>query len=89
MSKAEVSLEHLFKVFTKPEHNDSTLAKIERHLSDNVSDFLSQHVVAQNTSLEEIEQDFMHPGGWGLGAFLGCRWAFAAAYPPCRRRHVS
>jgi glutamate decarboxylase len=59
LSKAEVSLEHLFKVFTKPEHNDSTLAKIERHLSDNVSDFLSQHVVAQKTSLEEIEQDFM------------------------------
>jgi glutamate decarboxylase len=59
LSKAEVSLEHLFKVFTKPEHDDSTLAKIERHLSDNVSDFLSRHVVAKNTSLEEIEQDFM------------------------------
>jgi glutamate decarboxylase len=59
LSKAEVSLEHLFKVFTKPEHNDSTLAKIERHLSDNVSDFLSRHVVAQKTSLEEIEQDYM------------------------------
>ena len=59
MSKADVSLEHLFKVFTKPEHGDSTLAKIERHLSDNVSDFLSQHVVTKKTSLEEIEQDFM------------------------------
>lgn len=59
MSKAEVSLEHLFKVFTKPEHDDSTLAKIERHLSDNVSDFLSQHVVAKKTSLEEIEKDYM------------------------------
>ncbi|MFC4700593.1 pyridoxal-dependent aspartate 1-decarboxylase PanP [Glaciecola siphonariae] len=58
MAKAEVSLEHLFRVFTKPEHNDSTLAKIERHLSDNVSDFLSQHVVTKKTSLEEIEQDF-------------------------------
>ena len=59
LSKAEVSLEHLFKVFTKPEHGDSTLAKIERHLSDNVSDFLSRHLVAKKTSLEEIEQDFM------------------------------
>ena len=59
LSKAEVSLEHLFKVFTKPEHDDSTLAKIERHLSDNVSDFLSRHLVAKNTSLEEIEKDFM------------------------------
>ncbi len=59
MSKAEVSLEHLYKVFTKPENNDSTLAKIERHLSDNVSDFLSRHVVAKNISLEEIEQDYM------------------------------
>jgi len=59
LSKADVSLEHLFKVFTKPENDDSTLAKIERHLSDNVSDFLSRHVVAKKTSLEEIEQDFM------------------------------
>lgn len=59
LSKASVSLEHLFKVFTKPENDDSTLAKIERHLSDNVSDFLSQHVVAKKTSLEDIEQDFM------------------------------
>ncbi|WP_371195604.1 pyridoxal-dependent aspartate 1-decarboxylase PanP [Glaciecola sp. SC05] len=58
MAKAEVSLEHLFRVFTKPEHDDSTLAKIERHLSDNVSDFLSQHVVTKKTSLEEIEKDF-------------------------------
>ncbi|MDT0593246.1 pyridoxal-dependent aspartate 1-decarboxylase PanP [Glaciecola petra] len=56
--KADVSLEHLYRVFTKPENNDSTLAKIERHLSDNLSDFLSQHVVTKKTSLEEIEQDF-------------------------------
>jgi len=58
LAKADVSLEHLFRVFTKPEHDDSTLAKIERHLSDNVSDFLSQHVVTKKTSLEEIEKDF-------------------------------
>jgi glutamate decarboxylase len=58
LAKAEVSLEHLFRVFTKPEHDDSTLSKIERHLSDNVSDFLSQHVVTKKTSLEEIEKDF-------------------------------
>ncbi|GLR72512.1 pyridoxal-dependent aspartate 1-decarboxylase PanP [Agaribacter marinus] len=57
-AKAEVSLEHLFRVFTKPENDDSTLAKIEKHLSDNLSDFLSQHVVAKKTSLEEIEKDF-------------------------------
>nr|WP_297349631.1 putative pyridoxal-dependent aspartate 1-decarboxylase [uncultured Glaciecola sp.] len=59
MAKAEVSLEHLFRVFTKPEHSDSTLTKIERHLSDNISDFLSQHVVTKKTSLEEIEKDFL------------------------------
>lgn len=58
MAKAEVSLDHLYRVFTKPEHNDSTLTKIEQHLSDNISDFLSQHVVTKKTSLEEIEQDF-------------------------------
>lgn len=58
MAKAEVSLDHLFRVFTKPESNDSTLAQIEQHLSDNISDFLSQHVVTKKTSLEEIEKDF-------------------------------
>ena len=58
VSNAEASLEHLFRVFTMPEHKDSTLSQIEQHLSDNLSDFLSRHVVAKRTSLEEIEQDF-------------------------------
>jgi glutamate decarboxylase len=55
---AQVSLEHLFRVFTKPEHKESKLAQIEQHLSDNILDFLSQHVVAKKTSLEEIELGF-------------------------------
>lgn len=58
MGEAQVSLEHLFRVFTKPEHKDSKLAQIEQHLSDNILDFLSQHVVTKKTSLEEIEKDF-------------------------------
>lgn len=58
MGKAEVSLEHLFRVFTKPEGKDSKLAQIEEHLSDNVSDFLSSHVVTDGRSLEDIERDF-------------------------------
>jgi glutamate decarboxylase len=61
VSNAEASLEHLFRVFTMPEHHDSTLSRIEQHLSDNLSDFLSRHVVAKQTSLEEIEQDFNDP----------------------------
>jgi glutamate decarboxylase len=58
VSKAEASLERLLKVFTKPENKDSRLAKIEQQLSDNVAEFLSQHVVSRSTSLEHIEQDF-------------------------------
>lgn len=58
MAKAEVSIEHLFRVFTKPESGESTLAKIERDLSDNLSDFLSQNIVARKMSLEDIENDF-------------------------------
>jgi glutamate decarboxylase len=34
------------------------MAQIEQHLSDNILDFLSQHVVTKKTSLEEIEKDF-------------------------------
>lgn len=58
MSNAEASLEHLFRVFTMPEHQDSTLSLIEKNLSDNLSDFLSRHVVAKRHSLEDIERDF-------------------------------
>lgn len=58
MSKAEVSMSHLIRVFTKPEQVNSKLAQIEQHISDNLADFLSQHVVAKKTSLEEIEKDF-------------------------------
>lgn len=58
LKKAEASLEHLYRVFTVPEQGDSKLAEIEQHLSDNLSDFLSQHVVTQARSLEDLEQDF-------------------------------
>lgn len=58
MGKAEVSLEHLYRVFTKPEGRDSKLAQIEEHLSDNLADFLSQHVVTDARSLEQIEKEF-------------------------------
>ena len=34
MGEAQVSLEHLFRVFTKPEHKDSKMAQIEQHLSE-------------------------------------------------------
>ncbi|MDU0353693.1 putative pyridoxal-dependent aspartate 1-decarboxylase [Paraglaciecola aquimarina] len=58
MAGAEVSLEHLYRVFTKPEGKDSKLAQIEQHLSDNLADFLSQHVVTKVNSLEQIERSF-------------------------------
>ncbi|WP_088332665.1 pyridoxal-dependent aspartate 1-decarboxylase PanP [Lacimicrobium sp. SS2-24] len=58
MSHAKASLEHLYRVFTKPEGQDSRLAQIEQQLSDNLAEFLSGHIVTQETPLEEIEQDF-------------------------------
>lgn len=58
MTKARVSLSHLHRVFTKPEGRDSKLAQIEQHLSDNLADFLSRHVVAKSIPLDQIEADF-------------------------------
>lgn len=58
VNKAQASLEHLYKVFTMPEGHDSKLAQIEQHLSDNLSGFLSQHIVASDTSLEKLEDMF-------------------------------
>lgn len=58
MNKARASMEHLYRVFTAPEGRESKLAQIEQHLSANLADFLSRHVVATATSLEDIEQHF-------------------------------
>lgn len=58
VSKAEANWEQLLKVFTLPEGQDSKLAQIEQQISDNLSDFLSRHVVSRVSSLEHIEQGF-------------------------------
>lgn len=58
MKQAEASVEHLYRIFTVPEQEDSKLAQIERQLSNNLAEFLKQHVVARARSLEQIEQDF-------------------------------
>lgn len=55
---ADVSLDALYRIFTIPEAPDSTLAKIERHLSENLAGFLSAHIVAKEKPLQEIEEDF-------------------------------
>ncbi|MDX1706444.1 pyridoxal-dependent aspartate 1-decarboxylase PanP [Pseudidiomarina sp.] len=55
---AEVSQEALLKIFTIPEAPDSTLGKIEKHLSENLMGFLGERIVAREKPLHEIEQHF-------------------------------
>jgi len=55
---AEVSEESLYRIFTIPEAPDSTLSKIEKHLSENLMGFLGDHIVAREKPLQEIERDF-------------------------------
>ncbi|OHY93051.1 glutamate decarboxylase [Vibrio rotiferianus] len=55
---ADVSFESLLKIFTIPEGPDSTLTKIEESLSQNLNQFLREHIVAEEKPLREIEKDF-------------------------------
>ena len=55
---ADASLDALYRIFTIPEAPDSTLGKIEKHLSENLAGFLNAHIVAREKPLHEIEQDF-------------------------------
>lgn len=55
---AEVSQEALLKIFTIPEAPDSTLGRIEKHLSENLMGFLGERIVAREKPLHEIEQKF-------------------------------
>lgn len=46
------------RIFTIPEDADSTLAKIEKNISENLNGFLAEHIVAVEKPLSEIEKDF-------------------------------
>jgi glutamate decarboxylase len=51
--------ENLYRIFTVAESADSTLSKIERQISSNLSGFLQQHIVSNAKDLAELEADFV------------------------------
>jgi glutamate decarboxylase len=55
---AKANFDSLLRIFTIPEGPDSTLTKIEAQLSQNLNQFLRDHIVAEEKPLAEIEQDF-------------------------------
>jgi glutamate decarboxylase len=58
LKKAIASEEALLRIFTAPEGPDSTLAVIEKNISQNLMGFLQDSVVAVEKPLNEIELDF-------------------------------
>jgi len=50
--------ESLHRIFTIPEAPDSTLGRIEQEISQNLTGFLGDHIVAKERALSEIEKDF-------------------------------
>lgn len=57
----DASLENLLRIFTVPEAPDSTLGQIEQGLSQNLNQFLREHIVAEEKPLSDIEKDFSDP----------------------------
>jgi glutamate decarboxylase len=57
--KAEATLETMRKVFTLPEGDDSTLAKIEREISRNLIGFLKDHIASGDIAPANLEQGFL------------------------------
>jgi aspartate 1-decarboxylase len=55
---ASASEQNLARIFTIPEAPDSTLARIEQEVSQNLDGFLRDNIVAVEKPLSEIEQDF-------------------------------
>ena len=55
---AEASMDAMYRIFTVPEAPDSTLGKIDQKLSQNLAGFLSEHIVAVEKDLKELEKDF-------------------------------
>jgi glutamate decarboxylase len=56
---ADANHETLLKIFTVPESEESTLGRIETQISNNLMDFLKEHVVSSGISPQELEQNFL------------------------------
>jgi glutamate decarboxylase len=56
--EAQATLANLYRIFTVPESADSTLIKIENHISHNLMDFLKEHIVASEIPPSDIERIF-------------------------------
>jgi glutamate decarboxylase len=57
--RAEASLESMYRIFTIPENDESTLGRIEKEISQNLHGFLNAHVVAGEKEPHELEQSFL------------------------------
>jgi glutamate decarboxylase len=57
---AQANLENIYRIFTVPEAPDSTLGRIDQAISDDLTGFLQEHIVAVERDLDEIERDFSH-----------------------------
>jgi glutamate decarboxylase len=55
---AQANLENIYRIFTVPEAPDSTLGRVDQAISDNLTGFLQDHIVAVERDLDEIERDF-------------------------------
>lgn len=55
---ADVNFESLLRIFTVPEGPHSSLTQIEQNISQNLNQFLQEHIVAEEKPLTEIEKDF-------------------------------
>jgi len=55
---AKATKENLLRIFTVPENSESTLTVVEKRMSQNLNQFLNEHIVADAKSLLDIELDF-------------------------------
>jgi len=58
---AQATPEALHRIFTIAEAPDSTLGRIEQEISQNLTGFLNNRIVASKNALTDIEQDFICP----------------------------
>ena len=50
----------LKKIFTVPESDNSTLGKIDRHISKNLFGFLTDHIVSSPHSFQDLDEHFFN-----------------------------
>ena len=87
--RPKASLENIYRIFTIPEGEQTTLGRIDREISHNLNGFLKDNIVAAEITAADLEMDFVETSLYEDPVFVSQQADFLLRKVVARSVHVS